>query len=168
MIMLSCLFSTCIIMTVLIITSTATSNKVKIVFKTLWNEIFVNVLENFILDFKLLNLVFLVLWFSNVLFFRIRVKLDLFEKVEEGWLFYLFCFLSTFFAFFLHCLHCDVLSLFPVNLISVTFFDFGFFNIEMFANFSVWKPLIFREVEIDWEFFQILSFFSLNLFKMLQ
>lgn len=135
-------------------------------FQTSWNQFFINVLTQLVLSFKFFNLIFIIFWLSILILFITAVVVDLFEQVKERFLFHLFCLLSSFFAFLLYDLYCNVLSLFPVNIITISFLYFSLFNIEMLGNFHVSEPFILWKVKVNWEFFQIFTLLSFNFNQM--
>jgi len=135
---------------------------VKIILKTFWNDLFVQVFTHFVLEFECLDVVVLGLGLGFVFLF-VWVDLDFFEKVKEWWLFDLFSLGSTFLSFLFDDLDGDVLACFPVDLVSVSFLDFGVFDIEVFADLFVWEPFVLREIECNCELCQVSTLFSLNL-----
>ena len=109
---------------------------------------------------------FIVLLFSFfVIFLFIFSQINFFEEVEEGLNFLLNSFLFIF-IFLLDSFDSDVLSFFPVDIITKTSFDFISFKFELFGKSSVGEPFVFRESENNFK--AVFRFFnSLNFGQML-
>lgn len=102
------------------------------------------------MSLQLLNLVLAVFRLGLIVTILIVGEVvNLLEQVEEGLLLNLLCLLATLLALLLHDLHSDVLSLLPVDLITIRLLDLSLINIKMLSHLSIRKPLILREVEVD-------------------
>lgn len=118
-------------------------------------------LSHLVLKLQILDIFTLLLL---LLFIIITVNLDFKEKIKEGFLFDFFgLFLPSFlFVFLLHDRYSNVLAWFPVDLISKAFLYDLIIELELFVNFGVCEPLVFREVEINPQLFEVLGFASLH------
>lgn len=111
-------------------------------------------------DFVLILLIVLLFSFF-VVFLFIFSQINFFEEVEERLNFLLNCFLFIF-IFLFDSFDGDVLSFFPVDIITKASFDFISFKFELFSKSSVSEPFVFRESENNFKavfrFFDSLDF----------